>query len=314
MKMKLFLALTLTMVVSAARGQIYINSYRFESAAPQLLLDEVSGAIGGFSFRKLRNAYTGNCIIVRRSNDNELDTIGFVNNYLDTTKLKTFCGANSCFVRTWYDQSDGSLVANANQTTLANQPRIVNAGTLEKFNQDVALFFDGSNDVLLLDANSYQWTKNIDHFNSYIYHSVSSYNTGAIFFASIGTASTTSRIILFTPATVIRTINRRLDADASNSASSSTKSTNTAYLSNSIIKYASGSVEQYINNSLDGTSTTGTSGSTSNTNSLAVNIGTVASDVNQFSGYISEMVFYNTDKSSSRTTITNNINNFYLIY
>jgi len=93
-------------------------------------LDNYSGAFLAFSFRKLKTAYAGNCIRVRRSSDNtELD-IGFVANVLDEASLLTFCGSNSGFVVKWYDQS-----GNANdgvQSTASLQPRIVNAGTIER--------------------------------------------------------------------------------------------------------------------------------------------------------------------------------------
>jgi len=49
---------------------------------------------------------------------------------LDTAALLSFCGSSSCFVTTWYDQSGSGN--NAIQATAANQPRIVNAGTVEK--------------------------------------------------------------------------------------------------------------------------------------------------------------------------------------
>lgn len=110
------------------------------------ILDLYPGASIGYSFRKLRAGYTGNCIKVRRSSDNtELD-IGFLNNVLDTTTLLTFCGANSGYVSIWYDQSGNSY--NMVQATLANQPQIVNAGSLQTTNSKAALFFDGTNDFL----------------------------------------------------------------------------------------------------------------------------------------------------------------------
>ena len=93
-----------------------------------LLLDAFPNAAAAYSLRKLRNAYTGNCIEVRRSSDNALQNIGFVNNVLDTASLLSFVGAGDGFVRTWYDQS--GLNRNAIQTDNAKQLLIVVGGVV----------------------------------------------------------------------------------------------------------------------------------------------------------------------------------------
>ena len=110
-------------------------------ASANLLLDQYSGAAAAYSLRKLRTAYTGSAIRVRRSNDNAEQDIGFTSaGDLDTASLKTFVGANSGFVTTWYDQSGNAR--NATQTTAANQPRIVNAGTVERASSKPTIQFN----------------------------------------------------------------------------------------------------------------------------------------------------------------------------
>ena len=99
-----------------------------KEVASGLLLDQVPTAAVGFSLRKLRIEYTGNCIEVRRSSDDTTQNIGFINNVLDTASLLTFVGANNGFVKTWYDQSGNGR--NATQTDNNLQPQIVNAGTV----------------------------------------------------------------------------------------------------------------------------------------------------------------------------------------
>ena len=116
--------------------------------AVSLLLDTYSGAAAAYSLRKLRTAYIGNAIRVRRSSDNTEQDFGFVSNVLDTASLLTFCGAGSGFVTTWYDQSGNAK--NSTQTTAANQPRIVNAGVLDLVNGKAAILGDGSNDTLFV--------------------------------------------------------------------------------------------------------------------------------------------------------------------
>jgi hypothetical protein len=117
-------------------------------AAQNLLLDDYPNAAAAYSLRKLRTAYTGNAIRVRRSNDNSEQDIGFTSaGDLDTASLKTFVGANSGFVTTWYNQGDSASL-DFTQTTAASQPRIINAGTIDRRNGDPSIFFDGSNDFM----------------------------------------------------------------------------------------------------------------------------------------------------------------------
>lgn len=94
-----------------------------------LLLDTYTGAAAAYSLRKLRTAYTGNAITVRRSSDNTSQNIGFdANGNLDTTSLLSFIGAGNGFVTQWYDQSGNSR--NATQPTATTQPQIVSNGII----------------------------------------------------------------------------------------------------------------------------------------------------------------------------------------
>jgi hypothetical protein len=140
----------------------HANYRPYAVAAANLLLDDYPNASLAFSLRKLDKDYSGSAIRVRRSNDNAEQDIGFTaNGDLDTAALKTFVGANSGFITTWYEQLFGR---NATQTTAANQPRIVNAGVVDRESGDVALVFDGTNDFLrenvtfLLVANTTLYT------------------------------------------------------------------------------------------------------------------------------------------------------------
>jgi hypothetical protein len=116
-----------------------------------LLLDDYSGAAAAYSLRKLRTAYTGSAIRVRRSNDNTEQDIGFTaSGDLDTAALKTFVGAgNNGFVTVWYDQSSSN---NLTQTTATRQARIINAGVIDRQSGRPVVFFDG-NDNLFTSAD-----------------------------------------------------------------------------------------------------------------------------------------------------------------
>ena len=93
------------------------------------LLDTYPSANMAFSMFKLRTAYSGNCLRVRRSSDNTEQDIGFVNNYLDTASLLTFVGSNNGFVVKWYDQS-GNARDLSRTTSALEQPQIIASGTL----------------------------------------------------------------------------------------------------------------------------------------------------------------------------------------
>ena len=111
------------------------------------LLDNISSVAACYSLRKLRTAYSGAAIRVRRSSDNtELD-IGFTpTGDLDIVTLLAFVMTGNGFVTIWYDQSINGI--NAPQTTAANQPRIVNAGVIETQNGKPTLYFAGTGQFL----------------------------------------------------------------------------------------------------------------------------------------------------------------------
>ena len=123
-------------IISVSRGMSYV--------AP---LDVYTGASMAYSLRKLRSAYTGSAITVRRSSDNVSADIGFISSgQLDTTALLNHCGVNSGYITKWYDQSGNGV--NIEQTTFASQPMIVNAGNLITSSGSVCMQFDGVDDHL----------------------------------------------------------------------------------------------------------------------------------------------------------------------
>lgn len=127
----------------------------------KLLLDIYAGAAIAFSTsRKIRGGYSGYAFKIRRSSDNTLLDIGFDSSgNVDESAITSFVGVNSAFVHTWYDQSGNGN--NLTQTTDASQPRIVNAGTIDKINGKIAFRWDGVNDSMNLAsaiANTTTWS------------------------------------------------------------------------------------------------------------------------------------------------------------
>ena len=106
-----------------------------------LLLDTYPLVGAAYSIRKLRSAYAGFCLRVKRSNDNATLDVGFTNaNIVDTSAITTFVGANTGTVVIWYDQSGNGYNA-TEWTGFVSPPIIVNAGTLQTLNTKVAISF-----------------------------------------------------------------------------------------------------------------------------------------------------------------------------
>jgi hypothetical protein len=255
-----------------------------------LLLDFYPNAAAAYSVRKLRNAYTGNAIRVRRSSDNTEQDIGFVSNVLDTFALTSFCGASNGFVTTWYDQSGNGK--NATQTTAINQPQIVSSGSVLLQNGKPSIDFDGTYDWMSASG------VNISQPNTYFIVSKRDSITGGkrnltdgiTTRQEIAIQGTDSKYTLFAGSVIVSvnigTTNQELSSvlfDAANS-------------------------YYYVNNLLQ------TSGNTSSNaiNNLGIGRDTDASDL--LDGKYQELILYPSDQSSNRTGIENNINSFYSIY
>ncbi|MFY8187349.1 MAG: cadherin-like beta sandwich domain-containing protein [Flavobacterium sp.] len=116
-------------------------------------------ATSAYSLRKLNPNYSGNAIQVRRS-DNVTQDIGFASNGdLNTSALLTFVGSQSAFVTIWYDQSGNGR--NLTQSNTIRQPLIVNAGSILSRNGKPTVYFDASNDGMVFSGGNYLATNPI---------------------------------------------------------------------------------------------------------------------------------------------------------
>ena len=150
--------LTLSVTVSNASGT---GAARTASFAPSCvgILDSLPTAAAAYSVRRLRAAYTGPLLLVRRSTDNVQQDIGYtIGGDLDLAALTAFCGSASCFVRTWYDQSGSGT--NASKTTASGQPRLVDSGSVELLGtRPVVRFFGGQTLIpSVIPANANEFT------------------------------------------------------------------------------------------------------------------------------------------------------------
>ncbi len=262
------------------------------------LLDTYTGAAAAYSLRKLRSAYTGYAVRVRRSSDNTTQDIGFNSNgTLDTATLSTFVGANSGYVSIWYDQSGNNN--NANQVTSAAQPIIYNAGSLVTVNSKPSLYLSGSNNLALtstITLNSFTnfWVSKKKVISDGYYILLSQTNSGGNYFAEPNTGGSPQ------VATSVAIISTTL------SNSSASTIVNTQHLSYANRRNTNQAVGQ-LNNS---------SNSYNNSvNSSALPINFIANyGVYSYDGNVQEIIIYGSDKSSDRTAISSNINSFYSIY
>lgn len=110
------------------------------------LLDKFPGAAAAYSLRSLNSFYRGPVVQVRESANNaEADFTAI--EVADGTLAAWVGAGNDGFVKTWYDQSGNGN--NANQATLASQPKIVVSGAVIQANGKPTIDYDGSDDYLL---------------------------------------------------------------------------------------------------------------------------------------------------------------------
>jgi hypothetical protein len=108
-------------------------------------VDKMTTAAAAYGLRKLRSSYDGVAIRVRRDSDNREQDIGFdKNGDLDVVALESFVGSGSGYVSIWYDQSGNGR--HGVQGNAGNQPRIVNAGTIDLLDGKPSIQFDGIDD------------------------------------------------------------------------------------------------------------------------------------------------------------------------
>lgn len=184
------------------------------------ILDLFPSAHHAYSLRKLRTAYTGKCLRIRRTTstptvttttvDLSFDTatdiislnsaITFVSGTATTAiNLGQFCasivngysnpdGVNTnqnIFVVTWFDQSGNGK--NPTQATAGLQPRLVNLGNLETSGGKVTVRFIRASSTRLNIADT---TANINNMSSYYVGAFATTTSGQIGYTISGSSTT----------------------------------------------------------------------------------------------------------------------------
>jgi hypothetical protein len=294
-------------------GQLPVNLGKIgsENVLP-ILLDLFPNAQVAFSLRKLREAYTGSAIRVRRSSDNTEQDIGFSNNQLDTSSLTTFCSGTNGFVKTWYDQSGNGR--DGTQATAVNQPQIVSSGSVILEGTKPTLQFDGTNDRLefaeiALTAATGLLTLKRNASPTYqepFSVGFPSQNYGA-FAMSMNEDNNDGRLLTYAQA------NGNFGGK-NGLVGSSTNYKLFSAIWNGLGINGSSFYKIYDNGSLQSLTNSGSIGMSNSTQSLIGATTSSGTVVSFFNGKIQEVILYGTDESSNIVDLNNNINSFYSIY
>jgi hypothetical protein len=266
--------------------------WRAYTPSSTLLLDTYTGSTVAFSMFKLRTAYSGNCIRVRRSSDNTEQDFGFVNNYLDTASLLTFVGANNGFVVKWYDQSGNAN--NLGQTTASNQPQIISSGSLIT-----------RNGIAFIQNGATRWLNLVTQINNTAPNNFS-------WWCTYEKDSTTNKTMGLTNGTnwmwLDRNATQYIDVDTSFTASPTIPINARKVMS--CIYIAGGSKALYMNSSMIGSKTKNwiNGANMASMSSIPSNFGITGTL------FYSEYILWKTDQTSNKTGIESNINTRNLIY
>jgi hypothetical protein len=259
------------------------------------------------SLRRLAPIVT-NCIRVRRSSDNAEQDIGFVgsaaDSAIDTTDLLTFVGAgNDGFVTTWYDQS--SAGRNATQSTGANQPKIVDSGSIILSNGNPAMQFPGLTTFLQFSSN----------FSTFTNTSVFSITEPTTYSGAAGNAryydlyDGTSHIQYLRDSSSSRLhVKNDLWQSGNNATQFTTQNAPTTQFISSVLALSS-SNDLYFDTSLQSKTAISIVGSAGSIGTIGIRAD--SNNSTQFIGNYQEIIIYQSDMSTERGDIELNIDNHY---
>lgn len=287
-------------------NKVYLGSNLVWEKASPLLLDDYPNSAAAYSLRKLRNAYTGAAIKVRRSSDNTEQDIGFVDNELDTISLLSFAGSDDVFVHTWYDQS----LTGANTVTqgsASNQPKIVNSGVVELKNGKPTINKDG----LLKGFNG----SALSLYNSYGFSnfSVATNNEVSVGGILISTANVnTEGFNIFSDTRTPQ--ERHIIIQQPPNPTGIADLSKQYFAGNQVLLSSfcdlSGNLSAFDNSNVGGTDNIPSIIFTNE----AFNVGYSPLGSQNFNGSFQEVIIYPSDQSANRVAIETNINDYYTIY
>jgi len=281
------------------------------------LLDTYTGAAACYSLRKMRSAYTGYAIRVRRSSDSTTLDVGFkVDGTLDTTAITSFVGSGDGFVSIWYDQSGNGR--NSTQNTSSYQPRIVSSGAVEIFNSKPSIKFAYNSTINCLD-----FTMPLQDISTIISTHVDSTQNGSnsitkplISLSStdpfVDSSTGTSLTKLREGSNGVRLAIPSSGLEYDNIIQVNYSKTNTIELLFAINNQATFKI--FKNSTQLSTTKTGNNRTSSFVNDYQIGASQNGISDRFYTGNMFEVLIYNSDQSSNITGISSNINAYYSIY
>ena len=275
---------------------------------------DLTAASAAFSIRRLSSSYAGDALRVRRDNDNaELD-IGFdENGDLDINSLQIFCAPNNCFVTTWYDQS-GNL-KDISQITTSNQAKIYDSlAGLITVNDRASMNFDGT-DYFSAHANILDSSLNcsVFQFIQTLETTDAAGNVGSrVYTISIDSSPSVS-YLSFGESGDKTAHSYRSSSGFVASHTSQFLNNKDVNLSSQFQNFAAGTIQIYG----DGELVEDLSGITFASNAYTdsyFGVGAQPTGTRDFTGNISEIIFYSSDQTSNRNLIEGNIDKYFYHY
>lgn len=246
-----------------------------------------------FSFRKVVSSYNGPCLQVRRDSDGTFIPVGFIDGYVDTAAISSFCAGTVGRLRVWFDQGDPfNLRYVANDSVGA--PIIFQAGNLVTFGGKLAALF-GLNTPLSTFENNLP----------------SNYTVKSIFAVSKANAISIINYIMSGPGSGLALAGTFGEVQGLTLYQGSTKRVGNTF------ENTNRTLSTFINTPLNGYVW-------SNGANMAVSSGSFPdpifnrvgrADSNlSLNGLLQEIFIFDTDKTAERVTIESEINTYYSIY
>jgi hypothetical protein len=286
---------------SSNRSGIETNINNHYSIYDRGLLEDYPGAIAAYSVRQLTTAATASMNIRRDSNQDEL-VIGFTSNGdLDTGSIETFCAGTECYVDMWYDQSGNGN--DAPSPGASSEPLIYTSSALITDNGKPAIDFGalgyGFRPSFTSSINSEMALFITAHGQNTITGNPGSYN------GIIGGPGMDKQLTIFTGYSNYLTFN-----NGGNQVTMTQVNQNDVINVQKLWTYYS--TTSSMHGMYDDTEWRSKNITTTIPNVGITRIG--APSHFDWDGTIQEMIFYNTDISSSVSNIKTNINSYFNIY
>ena len=285
---------------------------------------DVDTAAAAYSLRKVRNAYSGNAVQIRRASDNvevnvAFDSNGEVSNSSaisnvdespdagDTTattlgEFLTEGGNQDATVVTWYDQSGNGY--DLTQSTTGNQPKIAENGSLLTLAGKPTIKPDGSDDFLINENAAWDTVTSTNLSCMTVAEGTSLVNR---ILWGIGDSANEDADWLVGGGSVSGALSFR--GNRVNSATASVSTSGALLLTALDVTGGDG----FVNGTAIGSPSTAARNVTADRLVLFTRRGTSSLGTCTDQS-MSEIIFYSSDQSANRFKIESNINNYYGIY